>query len=610
VQVTKEELKDKAHSLPLHPGVYIMMDAKNTVIYVGKAKALRNRVSQYFLELASHTEKTRAMVSQIDHFDVILADTEFEALVLECSLIKRHKPKYNILLKDDKGYPYVRLNRDLRYPRFSIVGRTAEDGASYFGPFGTRGATTEILDAISLALHLPTCHRQFPRDIGKERPCLNHHLGNCEGWCRPEMTEEAYRERIDQAVQLLNGDFAEVEAQLREQMEDASEKLRFEAAAEYRDRMRAIQLLGKRQNVVATLRADVDVCGFYLGQAKSCFTVLHFLQGDLAGRDSELFPTPVEEDAGEVLSALVKQYYGGRGNLPKGILLPQEIEDREELQQMFSQAAGRRVEVLVPQRGHKVELVRMAEQNAADDAERATTKEERQSKLMELLGSLLGLPSTPHRTESYDISNTGSADIVAAQTVFYDGKPLKGEYRYYKLRDMDTPDDYASMEQVLTRRFQRWRDGDEKFSVLPDVLLMDGGLGQVSIAVKVLQEFDLHIPVFGMVKDNRHRTRALVAPDGREIGIQSNPALFALIGRMQEETHRSAIGFHHKQHQKTVKGSELDKIEGIGKQRRAALLKHFKSIKAIRAASVEQLAEVVPRNAAQAVYQYFNTKEE
>ena len=608
--MTKEELKDKAHSLPLHPGVYIMMDAKNTVIYVGKAKALRNRVSQYFLELASHTEKTRAMVSQIDHFDVILADTEFEALVLECSLIKRHKPKYNILLKDDKGYPYVRLNRDLRYPRFSIVGRTAEDGASYFGPFGTRGATTEILDAISLALHLPTCHRQFPRDIGKERPCLNHHLGNCEGWCRPEMTEEAYRERIDQAVQLLNGDFAEVEAQLREQMEDASEKLRFEAAAEYRDRMRAIQLLGKRQNVVATLRADVDVCGFYLGQAKSCFTVLHFLQGDLAGRDSELFPTPVEEDAGEVLSALVKQYYGGRGNLPKGILLPQEIEDREELQQMFSQAAGRRVEVLVPQRGHKVELVRMAEQNAADDAERATTKEERQSKLMELLGSLLGLPSTPHRTESYDISNTGSADIVAAQTVFYDGKPLKGEYRYYKLRDMDTPDDYASMEQVLTRRFQRWRDGDEKFSVLPDVLLMDGGLGQVSIAVKVLQEFDLHIPVFGMVKDNRHRTRALVAPDGREIGIQSNPALFALIGRMQEETHRSAIGFHHKQHQKTVKGSELDKIEGIGKQRRAALLKHFKSIKAIRAASVEQLAEVVPRNAAQAVYQYFNTKEE
>lgn len=607
--MTKEELKDKARSLPLHPGVYIMMDATNTVIYVGKAKALRNRVSQYFLELASHTEKTRAMVSQIDHFDVILADTEFEALVLECSLIKRHKPKYNILLKDDKGYPYVRLNSALRYPRFTIVNHTAEDGAGYYGPFGTRGATTEILNALSIALRLPTCHRQFPRDIGKERPCLNYHLGNCDGWCRKEMPEECYQERMRQAVQLLNGNFSEVEDQLRTQMEDAAEKLQFEVAAEYRDRIRAIQLLGKRQNVVATLRADVDVCGFYLGQAKSCFTVLHYLNGDLAGRDSELFPTPMEENSGEILSALVKQYYGGRGNLPKGILLPQEIEDREELQRMFGEAAGRKVEILVPQRGHKAELVRMAEQNAADDAERATTKEERQSKLMDLLGTMLGLPQTPHRTESYDISNTGAADIVAAQTVFYDGKPMKSEYRYYKLRDMDTPDDYASMEQVLTRRFQRWKDGDEKFSVLPDLILMDGGLGQVGIAVAVLQQFELHIPVFGMVKDHRHRTRALVAPDGSEIGIQSNPALFSLIGRMQEETHRAAIGFHHKQHQKTVKGSELDQISGIGPQRRTALLKQFKSIKAVREASLEQLEEVVPAQAAQAVYQHFHKED-
>ena len=607
--MTKEELKDKARSLPLHPGVYIMMDATNTVIYVGKAKALRNRVSQYFLELASHTEKTRVMVSQIDHFDVILADTEFEALVLECSLIKRHKPKYNILLKDDKGYPYVRLNSALRYPRFTIVNHTAEDGAGYYGPFGTRGATTEILNAISIALRLPTCHRQFPRDIGKERPCLNYHLGNCGGWCREDMSEEHYQERMRQAVQLLNGNFSEVEDQLRVQMENAAEKLQFEVAAEYRDRIRAIQLLGKRQNVVATLRADVDVCGFYLGQAKSCFTVLHYLNGDLAGRDSELFPTPMEENPSEVLSALVKQYYGGRGNLPKGILLPQEIEDREELQQMFGEAAGRKVEILVPQRGHKAELVRMAEQNAADDAERATTKEERQSKLMDLLGTLLALPKTPHRTESYDISNTGAADIVAAQTVFYDGKPMKNEYRYYKLRDMDTPDDYASMEQVLTRRFQRWRDGDEKFAILPDIILMDGGLGQVGIAVAVLQQFKLHIPVFGMVKDHRHRTRALVAPDGSEIGIQSNPALFSLIGRMQEETHRAAIGFHHKQHQKTVKGSELDQISGIGPQRRTALLKQFKSIKAVREASLEQLEEVVPVQAAQAVYRHFHKED-
>ncbi|MBR1780966.1 MAG: excinuclease ABC subunit C, partial [Oscillospiraceae bacterium] len=305
--MTKEELKAKAHSLPLHPGVYIMMDEHNTVIYVGKAKALRNRVSQYFLELASHTEKTRAMVSQIDHFDVILADSEFEALVLECSLIKRHKPKYNILLKDDKGYPYVRLSVNSRYPRFSLVNKTAEDGAKYFGPYGSRGSTNEILDAIALALHLPTCKKRFPRDIGKERPCLNHHLGNCDGWCRPEMTEEAYRERIGQAVRLLEGDFAEVEAELTQRMERAAEELKFEAAADYRDRIRSIQLLGKRQKVVASLRSDVDVCGLYLGEAKSCFAVLHFLGGDLAGRDTELFATPMEEDRAEVLSALVSQ---------------------------------------------------------------------------------------------------------------------------------------------------------------------------------------------------------------------------------------------------------------------------------------------------------------
>lgn len=607
--MTKEELKDKAHSLPLHPGVYIMMDASNTVIYVGKAKALRNRVSQYFLDLASHTEKTRAMVSQIDHFDVILADSEFEALVLECSLIKRHKPKYNILLKDDKGYPYVRLNVNARYPRFSLVGRTAEDGARYFGPYGSRGNTNEILDAITLALHLPSCKKQFPRDIGKERPCLNHHMGNCDGWCRPEMSEEQYRERIGQAVQLLEGDFGAVEQQLTEKMEEAAENLRFETAAEYRDRIRAIQLLGKRQKVVASLRSDVDVCGLFLGDAKSCFTVLHFLAGDLAGRDTEIFPTPMEEDKGEVLSALLKQYYGGRGNLPRGILLPWDTEDREQLQQMFSEAAGRKVEVLVPQRGHKVELVRMAEQNAADEAERATTREERQNKLMQLLGSLLGLKDTPHRTESYDISNTGSSDIVAAQTVFVDGKPLKRDYRYYKLRDMDTPDDYASMDQVLRRRFQRWKDGDEKFTTLPDVILMDGGLGQVRVAVQVLEDFKLYVPVFGMVKDDRHRTRALVSPDGREIGIQSSPALFALIGRMQEETHRAAIEFHHKQHQKSGRGSALDRVPGVGPARKAALLKQFKSIKAIRAATAEQLGQTIGPVAGQKVYDYFHKED-
>lgn len=607
--VTKEELKDKAHSLPLHPGVYIMMDVHNEVIYVGKAKALRNRVSQYFLDLASHTEKTRAMVSQIDHFDVILADSEFEALVLECSLIKRHKPKYNILLKDDKGYPYVRLSTALPYPRFSLVGKTAPDGARYFGPYGSRGETYEILDAIAQALHLPTCKKVFPRDIGKERPCLNHHMGICDGWCRPEMTQEAYSERIHQAVRLLEGDFASVEEQLEQQMLEASEELRFEAAAEYRDRMKAIRLLGKRQKVVASLRADVDVCGLYLGEAKSCFVALHYLAGDLAGRDTEIFPTPMEEDRGEILSALLKQFYGGRGNLPKGIFLPWEVEDQEELETMFTQAAGRKVQVLTPQRGKKAEMIRLAQQNAADEAERATSREERENRLMQTLGQMLGLDKTPHRSESYDISNTGASDIVAAQTVFYDGRPLKREYRYYKLRDMDTPDDYASMDQVLRRRFHRYLDGDANFGVLPDIILMDGGLGQVTIAVRVLEELGISIPVFGMVKDDRHRTRALVAPDGREIGIQSNPAVFALIGKMQEETHRSAIEFHHKSHQKSAKASALDQIPGVGPTRKEQLLKHFKSLKAIKAATAAQLGEVVGKATGEKIYQYFHQEE-
>ncbi|MBR1781020.1 MAG: excinuclease ABC subunit UvrC, partial [Oscillospiraceae bacterium] len=289
--------------------------------------------------------------------------------------------------------------------------------------------------------------------------------------------------------------------------------------------------------------------------------------------------------------------------------LPWALGDQDDLERMLSEAAGRRVRIEVPQRGRKAELIRLAEQNARDEAERATTREERQSKLMEKLGDLLGLAETPHRTESYDISNTGASDIVAAQTVFYDGKPMKSEYRYYKLRDMDTPDDYASMEQVLTRRFQRWKDGDEKFSTLPDVILMDGGLGQVRVAVQVAEQFGLALPIFGMVKDDRHRTRALVAPDGREIGIQSNPALFALIGRMQEETHNSAIGFHHKQHQKNAKGSALDAIPGVGPARKAALLKHFKSVKAIRAAGEEQLCEVVPASTARQIYQYFHKED-
>ena len=605
--MTFDELKEKAHSLPLKPGVYIMQDAKNTVIYVGKAKALKNRVSQYFQDSASHTEKTRAMVSQIDHFDVIIADSEFEALVLECSLIKRHQPRYNILLKDSKGYPYIRLSNE-PYPKFSLASKAAEDGARYFGPYASRHNTQAIIDALRTALRLPSCNKKFPRDIGKERPCLNFHMGKCDGYCRSDEMKEQHDQAMLQAVSLLEGRFKEVQSDLTAEMEQAAEELRFERAAELRDRLRAIELLGKRQKVIAGSLADTDVTGFFRGTAKSCFVVLHYVKGELAAKDFDLFESPVEEDEEAVLSSLMREYYVGRTRLPKQILLPCELPDQVPLTRMLSEQVGSRVELVTPQRGAKMDLIKLANQNAREEVERATTREERQNKLLETLGRMLGLEQPPRRMESYDISNQGASDIVASMVVYVDGKPLKRDYRRFKLKDMTGPDDYASMEQVLTRRFRRYLDGDEKFSDKPDLLLIDGGHEHVKVAARVLESMNLSIPAYGMVKDDRHRTRALVHPDGREIGIQAIPAVFALIGQIQEETHRFAIEYHRQLQAGHVKTSVLDKIPGVGEVRRTQLLKHFKSVKAIRGASLEQLREVVPQNTAQAVYQYFHSE--
>ena len=608
--MTFEELKQKAHELPLKPGVYIMQNAKNEVIYVGKAKALRNRVSQYFQDSASHTDKTRAMVSQIDHFDVIIAQSEFEALVLECSLIKRHQPHYNILLKDSKGYPYIRLTVKEEYPVFSLSNKVYDDGARYFGPYGSRGASQNIIDALLAALRLPSCSKKFPRDIGKERPCLNHHMGRCDGYCRPEMDQTRYREAMAQAVRLLDGKYDEVVDELTADMERAAEDLRFERAAELRDRIRAIELLGKRQKVVAGSLADTDVVGFHRGTVRSCFVVLHYVEGELAAKDWELIETPLEEEMGAAVSALVAQFYGGKSRMPRQILLPCELEDEAALARMLTEAGSRKVELVTPKRGAKVDLIRLANENAAEEVERATTRQERQNKLLDLLAHTLGLNAPPRRMEAYDISNTANSNIVASMTVFVDGKPLKRDYRHFILKDMEHADDYASMEQVLTRRFKRYLEGDEKFGECPDLLLIDGGENHAKVALKVLRENGLDIPVFGMVKDDRHRTRALVTPEGREIGIQTEQSLFSLIGRIQEETHRFAIEFQRQRQAGQVKGSVLDKIPGVGEKRRAQLLKHFKSIKNIKAAGLEQLCEIVPKNTAQAVYQYFHREEE
>ena len=604
--MTKDELRQKANDLPLAPGVYLMMDKTGKVIYVGKAKKLKNRVSQYFQDSASHNIKTRNMVSQVDHFDTIFVSSEFEALVLENSLIKRHMPHYNILLKDDKGYPFIRLSKE-DYPRFSLVNRPAADNARYFGPFGGRYETRQALDAVLSALRLPTCSRKFPRDIGAERPCLNFHMGRCDGFCRTEMPREEYQRRIQQAAQLLEGRSKQLLRDMKTEMEEEAEALRFEQAAAIRDRINAISALSKKQTVIAGLCADTDIWGIYRGSGKCCYAILHMEEGNLAGRETELFTAPIEETEAEMLSALTAQYYLPRAILPHEILLPFDTGECENLSEVLTRRAGHKVWVHVPQRGEKADLRSMAQRNAQEEAERATTAAERVAHTLEVLGKMLDLPAPPGRMESFDISNTGKSDIVASMVVYNGTRPLKSAYRRFRIKELQGhPDDYASMQEVLRRRLQHAADGDEKFLPLPDVFLIDGGQTHARAALEVVERFGVTVPIFGMVKDDRHRTRALITPEGREIGIVGNPAVFSLIGQIQEETHRFAITFHHESHTKSTLKSALDGIPGVGEKRKAELRKHFGTIKAIREADVEQLTVVLPRNVAETVWNHFH----
>ena len=605
--MTFEELKEKALSLPYEPGVYIMQDKTNTVIYVGKAKKLKNRVSQYFQDSSAHTPKTRRMVSQIDHFDVIVARTEFEALVLECSLIKRYMPKYNILLKDDKGYPYLRLDLREDYPTITLASRVKDDGAKYFGPYGSRGRSQQVIEAIRTTFHLPGCSKKFPRDQGKERPCLNFQMNKCDGWCRLCKTQADYHALMEQASALLEGKYQRLVDELKDQMEAAAENLEFERAAELRDRMQAIASLGQRQLVTAGTMADTDVIGWYQTEAKACFAVLHFIRGNLMDKDYEVLPVP--DDASEALSSLVKQYYLQRQAAPKRILLPMPMEDAAPFAQLLKEKLDKNVSILVPQRGDGKRLSELAVKNAREEAERATSAAERLNGTLALLQSMLRLPEPLHRMEAYDISNTAGTDIVASMTVFVDGKPKKSDYKRFKLENMEDQDDYASMRQVLCRRFCHYLDGDKGFDERPDVLLIDGGAVHAETVRDALETMGIRLPIFGMVKDNRHRTRALVTPQGEEIGIQASPAVFALIGRIQEETHRFAITYHRQLRSKHVRGSTLDAIEGIGEKRRNLLLRKFRSVAAIREADLAALRECLPQPAAQAVYDYFHSQE-
>ena len=603
--MTREELLQVAESLPLSPGVYLMMDKTGLVIYVGKAKKLRNRVSQYFQSASRHNEKTRLMVSQVEKFDTIVVRSEFEALILENSLIKRHQPRYNILLKDDKGYPFVRLDEKEEYPRFTMVSKAAEDGAQYFGPFGGRHETRQALHAVSAALKLPTCTRRFPRDIGKERPCLNYHIGKCDGFCRGDGPDGAeYRRRMEQAAGLFSGKLRQVSAAMEQEMAEAAENWEFEKAAALRDRIQALSVLSKEQQVIAGACADTDVWGIYSGAAKCGAAVLHIENGDLLGREMEVFPTAADTGEGEILSAVLSQYYLARNALPREILLPCAFEGAETLEQALSERVGRKVRLHVPQRGERSHLVEMARQNAREEVERITTESERVSRTLTDLQKLASLPTLPKRMESYDISHLGGQDTVASMVVFADGKPLKRDYRKFAVETADAGDDYAAMYEVLLRRLSHAED--EKFPPLPDVLLIDGGLGQVNAALAAQREMGVELPTLGMVKDDRHRTRALVTPEGAELGISQSPHIFALIGRIQEETHRFAITFQRQKRKKRTFRSRLDGVSGLGPARKSALLKHFGTVRAVEKATEEELSAVLPAVVANALWKHLH----
>ncbi len=605
--MTFEELKDKAHRLPQLPGVYLMHGKDGAVIYVGKAKSLRNRVSQYFADLAAHSVKTRRMVASIDHFETIFASSELDALLLENTLIKKYKPKYNILLKDDKGYPFIRVTKEA-YPRFSVAGRRERDGALYFGPYGGRGAANSAIRLLRETFLLPSCSRKFPRDIGKERPCLQLHMKKCCGPCAGDMTAEEYREIIRQCIQVLEGRSEDLELRLQTEMEQAAEELRFEQAAAFRDRIRAIQNLRQSRIAIVTGGTDTDAVGFAVRGSRACVVRFSYRGGLLVDRATHFWDGLDESDAGDILESFLQQYYTHLGWAPKTVCLSHDIEDRQAVEDYLSDLRGSKCTIQLPQRGEKRREVQLALDNAALELAESEAAELRTGKTIQLLQEILGLDTPPVRMEAYDISNTAGSEPVASMTVFSNGKPVKDAYRKFKVKTAVGGDDYGAMAEVLGRRLDRALAGDEGFLPLPDVLLIDGGQGQAAVAQEQLDQRGLTIPLYGMVKDDHHRTRAMVTPKGLEIGIAATPAVFALIGRIQEETHRFAIEYHRALRSKGMKRSSLEGIPGIGPAREKQLLKRFGTVRGIIAASPEELEAVLPKAAAQAVYDHFKEK--
>ena len=597
-KMTESELKEKALSLPMLPGVYFYRDAQGSIIYIGKAKILKNRVSQYFH--SNRPPKTELMIRHAANLEYVVTSDEFEALVLECTLIKQYKPRYNILLKDDKGYPFIRVDTKSLYPRFSVVNKKADDGAEYFGPYGGRGVAFGVIEAVCSALTLPLCSRSFPQDIGKGRPCLHYQTGRCYGPCRAEESAHKYRELISKALYILDNKYTELISELKTEMEQAAEELNFEKAAILRDRYLAVCALGEKQKVFTDLKGDVDAFGWHCGAVRSSFSVISLHKGVICRTRTESFKLTGEEFK-EAVGEYIRRFYTASPDLiPDRILLTTEIADIELTQRLFSKLKGKKCELSAPKRGVPRQLLSMAEENAKREVERTTEAKEVLSRSASELTKLCGSPSPIKTIEAFDISNTAGSECVASMVRFENGAPCKNAYRKYNIKSFVGQDDYRAMAEAVSRRYSA--DNAE----LPDLILADGGAEHANTVRQALAKIGKTAFILGMVKDDRHRTRALVTPDGDEIALSSSPPAFNLVTSIQDEAHRFAITFHRNKRSKKLISSVLDDITGVGKTRKALLLKSFGSVKAIKNATLAELEEVVPKDCALNIFNKFH----
>lgn len=606
-------LEEELKKLPAKPGVYLMHDKSDEIIYVGKAISLKNRVRQYFQKSRHVTPKIQRMIDRIAWFEYIVTDSELEALVLECNLIKEHSPRYNTMLKDGKSYPYLKATVQEAYPRLLFARQMKRDGSRYFGPFTSGRAIRDTIELVNQLFHLRNCRKVLPRDFGKERPCLYHQIGQCKAPCQGGIAEEDYRADFDRALKFLQGDTKEILGELTEKMMRASEQMQFEEAASYRDLIQSVRQVTERQKITSDDNEDRDIVAMARGGDEAVVQVFFIRGGKMLGREHYYLTGVEEEEDAAVLSAFIKQMYSGTPYIPKEIWVEGEVEDEGAILAWLSAKRGRKVSFRIPKRGQKERMLELAKRNAfmvlTKDAEKLKEERARTIGAMEEIQSLLGITGLT-RVESYDISNINGFETVGSMVVFEDGKAKKNDYRKFRIRTVTGPDDYASMEELLTRRFEHgMREGlseMDSFRHLPDIIFMDGGKGQVNIAEKVLLNLNLTIPVCGMVKDDHHRTRGLFFQN-REIPIDTHGQGFRLITRIQDETHRFAIEYHKLIRGKTQVHSVLDDIPTIGGARRKALMRHFDSLEAIRNASLEELRGIPEMNgkSAQAVLDFF-----